>query len=59
MSETKQVALRLEVSFHDKIQKLAKNESRSLHAQIVFILRAWFDKGMLRSRLDELEYRAD
>lgn len=55
MSETKQVALRLEIPFHDRIQKLAKKESRSLHSQIVFMLQAWFDKESLRRRLLELD----
>jgi len=55
MTDTKQVALRIEPSFHDKLFGLAKTEKRSLHAQIVYILDAWFDADMLRKRLGELE----
>lgn len=56
MSETKQVALRIETSFYERISKLAKYEGRSLHAQIVYMLRAFFDTELLRKRLDDLEH---
>lgn len=57
MSDTKQVALRLETPFHDRIKNLAARESRSLHSQIVYILQAWFDRDALLRRLSELDRR--
>lgn len=55
MSDIKQVALRIEEGFHNQIAKLAKEQHRSIHAQVVFMLQAYFDPQMLRNRLAELE----
>ena len=55
MPALKQVALRLEPEFHERLTKLSDREERSLHAQVVYILRAWFNADMLRKRLGELE----
>lgn len=55
MSNTKQVALRLEPDFHERVQLLAKDQHRSLHAQVVFILESYFDVQLLRRRVEELE----
>ena len=57
MSETKQVALRLDRDFHDRISLYAEKEERSLHAQVVYILRAWFNADLLRKRIDDLDSR--
>lgn len=54
-AKLKQVALRLEPEFHDQMHRLAKEEHRSLHSEIVFVLNAWFDAQALRDRLAELE----
>lgn len=57
MSDTIQVALRLEKKQHNQVKEHAITEQRSLHSQIVYILQAWFDPVLLRRRLEELEFR--
>lgn len=55
MPDTKQIALRIEPDFYERLSKLAKYEGRSLHAQVIYILRAFFDRELLRKRLVDLE----
>lgn len=50
-----QTALRLDPSFNETLKAMADKEERSLHAQVVYILRAWFNADILRKRLSELE----
>lgn len=55
MVEQKQVALRLEPDFYDQVVALANRDERSIHNQVVFMLKTYLDRDLLLKRLDELD----
>lgn len=57
MSNTKQFALRIEEDFYDQLVALADKEQRSLHGQITFMLKTYFDADLLARRINELTMR--